>query len=218
MKKRKKYLIITSIIAVLLVFGLYSQKDTKVSHLAMGSSLESSTGPFGGGLFGSSSSSSNQIHSEISFISTLSSIKNLEIDVSMFSNPLFSQLEDNSVKIEPVKAGRDNPFAPIGHKQGSGDSAQPRIITSSAVSVTDSSATLNGQINTSHSDLVSNIHFEYGPTENMGKTTPDVSQSLVGTFVANVSGLHPRVTYFFKACAKINRIDVCGDVVSFTTR
>ena len=196
MKKRKKYLIITSVIAVLLIFGLYVQKDTNVSRLAMGSSLESSSSS-SGGLFGSSNNSSNQIYSEISFISTLSSIKSLKIDVSMFSRDLFNQLKDNSVKIEPVKAGRKNPFAPIGQSDNLNGSTQTGVITSSAVSITDSSATLNGQINTNHSDSVSNIHFEYGPTENLGKITQDVSQSLVGTFVANVTGLYPRGTWWF---------------------
>ncbi len=214
MKKTKKFLIIASIIGVSLFLGLYGQRNTKVSSLAMGSSLESTADILPGQ---TTSTSSNEIYSEISFISTLSSIKSLKVDSSLFSNILFSRLKDNSVKIEPVVPGRPNPFAPISGKQGQSASLS-RVTTTSPTQITNNSAVLNGQVNVGENDDISDIYFEYGPTEGLGKTTTSINQtSLVGTFVKGVTGLYPRTAYFFKACARINRVVSCGDIVSFTT-
>jgi len=147
----------------------------------------------------------------------LSSIKSLKIDSSLFSDILFSRLKDNSVKIEPVVPGRPNPFAPISGKQDQLASSS-KVTTTSPTQITNNSAVLNGQVNVGASDDISDIYFEYGPTEGLGKTTTSISQtSLVGTFVKGVTGLYPRTAYFFRACARINRVVSCGDIVSFTT-
>ncbi len=213
MRKNRKIIIIFLIILIALVLGILGQRKTKVDNSALGSSLDSVTG----NIFGSSSSPfDNQIYSEISFISTLSSVKNLKVDTSLFSNNLFSRLKDNSVQIESVEPGRPNPFAPINSNKGQNASV-PKVITTTPTLITDRSVVLNGQVNLSLNDKVSDIYFEYGPSESLGKTTTSVSQSLVGTFVKSVTGLYPRTAYFFKACAKINQIVICGDVVPFTT-
>jgi hypothetical protein len=213
MKKSKKFIIIFIIVLIALVIGLLGQRKTKVENTAMGSSLESVAGNIFGG---TTSNLKNQIYSEISFISTLSSVKNLKVDTSIFSNVLFSKLKDNSVKIESVEPGRPNPFAPINSNQ-SKDPTIPKVITTTPTLITDRSVVLNGQVNLSLTDKVTDIYFEYGPSENLGKVTPSVSQSLVGTFVKSVTGLFPRTAYFFKACARINQVVVCGEIVPFTT-
>lgn len=213
MKKTTKFLIIVSIIGVSLFLGLYGQKDRKVSSLAMGSALESTADSTAN----KKSPVGNEIQAEISFISTLSSIKSLKIDSSLFSDILFSRLKDNSVKIEPVVPGRPNPFAPISGKQDQLASSS-KVTTTSPTQITNNSAVLNGQVNVGVNDDISDIYFEYGPTEGLGKTTTSISQtSLVGTFVKGVTGLYPRTAYFFRACARINRVVSCGDIVSFTT-
>jgi len=213
MRKNRKIIIIFLIILLALVLGILGQRKTKVDNASLGSSLDSVTGNiFGGG----SSLLDNQIYSEISFISTLSSVKNLKVDTSLFSNTLFGRLKDNSVKIESVEPGRPNPFAPISSNK-SQDVNVPKVITTTPTLITDRSVVLNGQVNLSLNDKVSDIYFEYGPSEALGKTTTSVSQSLVGTFVKSITGLYPRTAYFFKACARINQIVICGDVVPFTT-
>jgi hypothetical protein len=207
MKKTTKFLIIVSIIGVSLFLGLYGQKDRKVSSLAMGSALESTADS----TTTQKSSVGNEIQAEISFISTLSSIKSLKIDPSLFSDVLFSRLKDNSVKIEPVVPG------PINGKQSQSASSS-KVTTTSPTQITNNSAVFNGQVNVGGNDDISDIYFEYGPTEGLGKTTTSISQtSLVGTFVKEVTGLYPRTAYFFRACARINRVVSCGDIVSFTT-
>ncbi|MDP4033348.1 MAG: hypothetical protein Q8P60_10935, partial [Pseudorhodobacter sp.] len=91
-----------------------------------------------------------------------------------------------------------------------------KVVTDQSTQITDKTAVLNGTINTVVG--VTDTYFEYGTTVDLGTITATVKQSLVGTFIKNVLGLTPKTNYFFKACAKINNIASCGEVVSFTTK
>jgi hypothetical protein len=164
-----------------------------------------------------SDSSVDKISSDIAFLTTLVSLKRIKIDTKLFSNQSFNALENNSVKIEPVKPGRVNPFAPVGTDKVNGNNAisVAQVITDQPTQITDKTVIFNGTINTTNG--VTDTYFEYGTTMNLGTVTPIVKQSLVGTFIKNVLGLTPKTNYFYKACAKINKIASCGEVVSFTT-
>ena len=202
---------------VILIGGayLYFSNDLNsgtIVPVAFGSSLTSSTGVES---FPASSFIGDKISSDISFLTTLVSLKKIKIDTSLFTNKSFNALQNNAVKIEPVIAGRINPFAPIDANMISNILSTSKVVTDQPTQVTDKTAVLNGTINTVSG--VTDTYFEYGTTVNLGIVTAIVKQSLVGTFIKNVLGLTPKTNYFFKACAKINNIAFCGEVVSFTT-
>ena len=47
-------------------------------------------------------------------ISLLIGLRSINLDGSIFSDPVFRSLEDFGQKLTPESAGRNNPFAPIG--------------------------------------------------------------------------------------------------------
>ena len=210
-----KFLIISTIVILIGGAYLYFSNDLNsgtIVPVAFGSSLTSSTGVES---LPASSSVGDKISSDISFLTTLVSLKKIKIDTSLFTNKSFNALQNNAVKIEPVIAGRINPFAPIDTNMISNILSTSKVVTDQPTQVTDKTAVLNGTINTVNG--VTDTYFEYGTTVNLGIVTAIVKQSLVGTFIKNVLGLTPKTNYFFKACAKINNIAFCGEVVSFTT-
>jgi hypothetical protein len=165
---------------------------------------------------GASPLTSSKINSDISFLSTLVSLKNIRIDNSFFSSSLFTKLKSNSVSIGTAIPGRINPFAPIDEASVARSVVTVMVTTSQATQITDKTAVLNGSLGTLSG--VTDIYFEYGETEAMGKTANvGNQQSLVGTFVKSISDLNSKTVYFYKACAKISGSSVCGDTVSFAT-
>jgi hypothetical protein len=211
-----KFLIVSTI--VLFIGGVYlyfsNNLSSTITPVAYGSSLASST--TGADLATTpTSGGDDKISSDISFLTTLASLKSIKIDTSLFTNKSFNALENNAVTISPVVPGRVNPFAPIDNTQTSNVVSLPDVVTNQPTQVTDKAAVLNGTINVVNG--VTDTYFEYGTTINLGTVTATVKQSLVGTFIKNVLGLTPKTNYFFKACAKINKVASCGDVVSFST-
>ena len=239
-----KFLIIST--AALLFGGVYlyfsnSLSSTEVIPKAFGSSLTSSNGT---NPVSVSSIGSDKISADISFLATLVSLKKIKIDTTLFSDKSFNKLQNNTVKIEQVTAGRINPFAPMGidntnspvltiisptsptsttptsivpsYTPNSNSKITSKLVTDQPTQITDKSAVLNGTINTVITAKDS-AYFEYGPTANLGTVTPTVRLSLVGTFIKNILGLTPKTDYFYKACAKISNITACGEVISFTT-
>ena len=162
-----------------------------------------------------SSSADGDINAQTAFLATFTSLKTIKIDTTLFSNPLFEALHDNSVAIEPVTPGRPNPFAPIDTTVSVATAALAPVVTNPAAQITTSSAVLNGAIN--GTSPATSVYFEYGATPTLGKTTQSVNQSLVSTFVTKVSGLSSGATYFYRADAKINGVLSYGDIISFTT-
>lgn len=217
MKKKhsRKFLITSLTILVLGVGYLYFSNDIKANgifHVAQGSSLASTTGDAT-----AVTSTNSKITSDISFLSTLVSLKKIKIDTPFFANSLFRRLEDNSVKIESVVPGRNNPFAPIDESKIVSPVSVSKVVTNQATQVAETTVTLNGTINTTSG--VTDTYFEYGATEALGSVTTMIKQqSRIGTFIKSVLGLTPKTTYFFKACAKINGASLCGDIASFTTK
>jgi hypothetical protein len=158
---------------------------------------------------------SDDIATQTAFLATLSSLTKIKIDTTLFANPLFEALHDNTVVIEPVTPGRENPFAPIDTTVAGADAALAPVVTSPVSQVTTTTAVLNGMINSI--SPATSVYFEYGPTPTLGKTTPSVTQSLVSTFETKINGLSSGMTYFYRADAKINGVVSSGDIVSFNT-
>ena len=180
------------------------------------SSLSSSTGAVVSPL-SSPTPSDNKISSDISFISTLTALTKIKIDNSLFSSRSFTNLKDNTVSLEIGDVGRENPFAPIeGSSSGAVNVVATSVTTMDPTEVTAKSAVFNGTLNNAVG--IVNTYFEYGTTDKMGKTTDMSSQSLIGTFVKNVTGLTPKTTYFLRAVAKANNTFIYGETVSFTTK
>lgn len=208
-----KFLIISILALLLGISYLYFSHDLNskdIAPIAFGASLTSSNQSSSEAV----SSEDEKISSDISFLTTLVSLKKIKIDTSLFTNKYFNRLQNNAVKIEKVVPGRINPFAPMGVDSVNTTTPSAKIITDSPTQITDKTAILNGTINVSGA---TDIHFEYGTTPQLNIITPTVKQSLVGTFIKNVLGLTSKTNYFYKACAKVNNTPLCGEVISFTT-
>lgn len=225
MKKRKtnkkyKFVTIAFFLVVLGTGYLYFSNEIRTGKMfgvAQGSLMSSATAsePFANASV-DGSSGNNKISSDISFLSTLVSLKKIRIDSSFFSNNLFSKLKSNAVSIGTAIPGRTNPFAPIDESSVAKSVVNELVITSPATQITDKTAVLNGLLGSATG--VTETYFEYGQTESLGDTTSVINQqSMVGSFVKSISDLSSRTVYYFKACAKINGTSVCGDTMSFST-
>jgi len=211
-----KFLIVSTVALFIGGFYLYIDKDLNTKDIlpiAFGSSLESSIPLVEGNIV---TDKNKKISEDTSFLKTLTSLNKISIDTLLFENPAFNSLKNNSVKIEKVEAGRVNPFAPIMVAPSSDIVKLSDVVTDLPTDITDKTAILNGTVNTKTG--VTDLYFEYGNNQELGTKGSIIKQSLVGTFVENISKLNPKTTYFFKACAKINNVASCGDVVSFTTK
>lgn len=188
----------------------YDNMSNLPAGVAYGSDLSSTSGD------GNPLSLNDKVNADISFLNTLDSLKQIKIDTSIFEDTLFGRLIDNSVPIDPIPAGRDNPFAPIEIKEvGKITSGLPAIKTNDASQITNNSAVLNGLVNTVTG--VKNIYFEYGLTSEMGSKTAILKPSLVGSFSKVISGLTPKTMYYYQAVAEINGVKSFGEMFSFTT-
>ncbi len=219
-KKYNKFLIVSTVFLFIGGVYLYSSNDLisgDIVPVAFGSSLESSV--LAESALVSSPVMAEEVNSDISFLATLVSLKNIKMDTSIFNLDTFKALKNNAVQIElvPSKPGRVNPFAPITVTESVGVSAAPVVATNQPTEVTDKTAIFNGTVNTD--SVVTDTYFEYGISAQGVNNKIEIAKlSLVGNFVKNIVGLTPQTTYFYKACARINNIASCGDVVSFTTK
>jgi hypothetical protein len=133
----------------------------------------------------------------------------------LFENIAFQSLKDNTVKLEPIPSGRENPFAPIESGSFSGSFYSSPITTNEPVEITSNTAVLSGGVR--EAEGVSGGYFEYGLTEELGQKTNTSTVSLIGTFISNVTGLSSKTAYFYRACARIGGSNLCGDIVTFET-
>ena len=204
----KKFLVLISVIILIGGVYLYFSKNDKLeaavsSSNSLTSSLDSSNT--------SNTSSTNSI--DVSFLSSLSSLMRIKIDASLFSDKSFISLKDNNIEIAQVTPGRPNPFAPTESNSFSSDNSS--VITNEPSQVTTNSAILSGSVN--NTIKAQSVYFEYGTTPALGKLTANAEQSLIGTFVMNISQLTPKTTYYYRAVAKVNSVALYGEVVLFTT-
>jgi len=211
-----KFLIISTLAIIVGMISLYviNSPEKEIVPVAYGSSLISSTAA--NSIDSLVSNAGDKIASDISFLTTLVALKKITIDTSIFSDKSFSNLKNNAVKIDKIEPGRANPFAPINvSKIRTISTTAAKVVTDQPTQITNTTVAFNGTVN--ETSGVTDLYFEYGTTKDLGTVTSIVQQSLVGTFIKNVSGLNPKTNYFFKACAKINSIATCGEVISFTT-
>jgi hypothetical protein len=93
----------------------------------------------------------------------------------------------------------------------------PQVTTKEASSITTSSATLNGNLD-STGGLDCEVWFEYGTTTSYGYSTPKQSKSSTGSFSAGISGLDDDTTYHFRAVASNSKGTDYGSDKTFKTK
>lgn len=93
------------------------------------------------------------------------------------------------------------------------------VITSIPTEITDISARCNG-IGLIANNANSNAWFEYGETQNLGRTTAtaNIGQAATSPFSNLLVGLKPKTTYYCRAVMANANGTVKGDIVSFTTK
>ena len=89
--------------------------------------------------------------------------------------------------------------------------------TNSAGNVAGTSATLNGVLTSMGSSHNVYVWFEYGTDTTFGTTTPQQSLSYPGNFSAVVNGLAAGRTYYYRAAALSNGVNVYGSSSVFRT-
>jgi uncharacterized protein (TIGR02145 family) len=94
----------------------------------------------------------------------------------------------------------------------------PTITTQSATSVTQTTATLNGNITDTGGENPTVRGFEYGTTTNYGTTSSDVTGSYsTGAYTKDITSLTCGTTYHYRANATNSVGTTNGNDVSFTT-
>ena len=97
-------------------------------------------------------------------------------------------------------------------------SLDPLVEIEYTVDVTETNATLHGQVNPN--SLPTLFYFEYGPTPDMGLVTPHYPLPDTTEFLdvsALITGLQPRQTYYYKLIATNSFASSVTDSVSFFT-
>ncbi len=90
------------------------------------------------------------------------------------------------------------------------------VTTNPATSITDTSATLNGDLTSLGAATSDNVSFEWGTTTSYGSETSAQPLSAVGTFNDNLTVLTANTTYHFRAKA-VGDGTTYGDDMTFTT-
>ncbi|MCX6007733.1 MAG: hypothetical protein NTZ34_10830, partial [Chloroflexi bacterium] len=92
-----------------------------------------------------------------------------------------------------------------------------QVSTNSAANVAATSATFNGVLTTMGSSKNVYVWFEYGTDTTFGTTTPQQALSYPGNFSAVVNGLAAGRTYYYRAAAFANGVNVYGSSSVFRT-
>lgn len=101
---------------------------------------------------------------------------------------------------------------------GAGINTTATVVTGNASNITMNSATLEGQITANGCSSVTAYGFEYSTTSGFTSGTVAASTNLSATnFSADISGLTPATTYYYKAFATNDGGTVYGAERSFTT-
>ena len=209
-----KFLIVAAVALLIGSFYVYLSNNLNAqaaSLLSTDSAISSQTGSSPAALL----ATNDKINVDTSFLSTLVSLTKIKIDTSIFTDKSFQALNDNTVNLETIAPGRENPFSPIQTVVQVDVAPLSPVVTNEATQVTNKTAVLNGTIN--NLSGITSVYFEYGITEDLGKVTPAVKQSLVGTFITNVTGLTPATSYFYRAVAKVGTGPVYGEILAFNT-
>lgn len=134
-QKYKKIIIIASIVILAFIAVVILRDDSKDAE---GDGLLTSTTNTGNTTGGVKQTGASAIGAEI--ITALSQIKSLNLDNSIFSDPVFIQLKDKSQPIPKEPIGRENPFAPL---ESIGGERGPQIDFETDVATTTPARTAN---------------------------------------------------------------------------
>lgn len=93
----------------------------------------------------------------------------------------------------------------------------PSVSTSSASSLGETSATLNGYLTSMGDTSSCMVYFQYGTTTSYGSTTQSHSMSSTDSFSQSITGLSPGTTYHCRAGASNSVETVYGLDVTFNT-
>ncbi len=100
----------------ILMGGIYFYFNSELKSEAASSPLSSSRDlPSLNTVDPISPSVSDSYAQDIAFLSTLGSLKKINIDTSIFESQAFRALNYNVVIVEHVTPGRNNPFLPVGN-------------------------------------------------------------------------------------------------------
>lgn len=111
-KKTIKNIVIGLVVAIL-GLGVYAFLSGNGSE-QVGGSANSLSSLIGSGNFGEVKESNTDL-ANAEILRILGSIQNISLDVDIFENPVFRELEDSRFTIpKPTIIGRPNPFLPIG--------------------------------------------------------------------------------------------------------
>ncbi len=208
MKNTFKKLLTTFSILLILV-GIYTYFSNTLDIIAVDEpALSSSEGSE------ATMSGEDKTAQDTAFIYTLTSLNTLKVDTSIFSDVLFRNLRDNSISLgEASSVGRENPFLPI---NGLPNAPKQAPVMNGGEQIIDKTAVLNGAVESTLG--VTNVYFEYGTTEALGKVTPQAKLSLIGSFSSTITGLAPKTTYYYRSVARIDGVLNYGEITSFTTK
>ncbi|HEX4491515.1 MAG TPA: alkaline phosphatase family protein [Acidimicrobiia bacterium] len=92
----------------------------------------------------------------------------------------------------------------------------PRVGTGNASAVTGTTAKLAGRVNPNGAPSAS-FWFDWGPTRRLGMETAPVDTTTTGNFDADLSGLLPHHSYFFRIAASSAFGTSYGKIIKFTT-
>lgn len=92
-----------------------------------------------------------------------------------------------------------------------------QVSTTSATDVGGTSATLNGVLSSADAGSNVQVWFEYGTNNTFGNSTPQQTLGYPGNFSRVVNGLAPGRTYYYRAAAFCNGVNVYGASSSFRT-
>ena len=92
----------------------------------------------------------------------------------------------------------------------------PQVTTEGASSITTSSATVTGNLDSTGGETCQ-VWFEYGLSTSYGISTSKLSVSSTGPFSSFISSLNPDTTYHFRACASNSKGTSYGSDMTFKT-
>lgn len=204
-KKIKTFAIVVLIIAALI--GGVSLMGNKSPDSTSGLS---SSNKAAGVPLSTTSTSSNE------FSSSLSTIKGISIDTSIFTNPAYLALRDYPVALGTEVVGRSNPFAPIGSDATAPVASGVQFETLQPAKITRTTAQFGAQAVLAATAQTS-VVFEYGTSDLFGSATPPIPVTKSGTVLYSATGLIPDTTYYVRAVLAQGSITTSGNTMTFTT-
>lgn len=156
------------------------------------------------------------------FATLLSSISNITIDTSLFTDPGYLALRDYPIALGSDIQGRPNPFAAVGYDTGSISSTAPTTPTQTQFDtiqpdkITATTAEVGAQAILSDTSQAL-VVFEYGINGSLDNATAPQPLPSNGTVLFRISGLTPGTKYSVKAILAQGSDTTPGNVVTFTT-